>query len=299
MLFTPIETREKLMDPVQLIRQLIMGISSGMIIFLMASGASLIISGMNIINFCQGAFFMLGAFMCFTLASVWNFWWALLLGPLVVAALAGVTELLMRPLYGQSVLYQLLLTMGITFVLIDGMNTIWGGETKIVFLPEVIDRTVLMLGLDFPMYYIFIIIISGLIAIGLWLMFEKTKLGMIFRAIISDRVMVGNLGINVAFLFSVMFIFGVSLSGVAGVLMAPIIGINAETSMDFLFTMITVLVIGGLKSMKGAFFAALIVGIANALGSLLLPWFYALIPAALMIIVLIIKPQGLFGKAED
>ena len=287
------------MEPVQLIRQLIMGISSGMILFLMAAGVSLVVSGMNIINFAQGAFFMLGAFLCFTLANVFNFWWALLLGPLIAACVAGLAELLLRPLYGKSILYQLLLTMGAAFVIIDGMSAIWGRRIRIVPLPEVLNSTIPLLGLDFPVYYLFIIIISGLVAVGLWLMFEKTKLGMIFRAIISNRLMVGNLGINVAFLFTIMFMFGVWLSGIGGALIAPIIGIHAENSMDFLFTMMTVLVIGGLKSMKGAFFAALIVGIINSIGSVLLSWFYTLIPAALMIIVLVIKPQGLFGKAED
>jgi len=287
------------MDSAQLVRQLIMGVSSGMILFLMAVGVSLVMSGMSIINFGQGAFFILGAFMCFTLANTLNFWWALLLGPLVVAGVAGLAELLLRPLYGKSVLYQLLLTMGVAFLLIDGMNVIWGREIRIITLPQMLNRTVPFMGLDFPIYYLFIIIISALIAIGLWLMFEKTRLGMIFRAIISNRPMVGNLGINVTLLFTVMFMFGVWLSGVGGALMAPIIGINAETSMDFLFTMMTVLVIGGLKSMRGAFFAALIVGIINAIGSLFLPWVYALIPAALMVIVLLVKPQGLFAKTEE
>jgi branched-chain amino acid transport system permease protein len=287
------------MKLVNLFIQLITGISSGMILFLMASGASLIVSGMNIINFGQGAFFMLGAYLCFTLAHVFNFWWALILGPLVVAGLGGLAELLLRPLYGKSILYQLLMTMGVAFVIVDSMNTIWGKTIKVVPLPSYLKSTTPFLELDFPTYYVFIIAISGLIAIGLWLMFEKTKLGMIFRAIISDRVMVGNLGINVSLLFSVMFMFGVWLSGVGGALMAPIIGIQAETSMDFLFTMMIVLVIGGLKSMRGAFFAALIVGVVNAFGSLLLPWFYALIPAVLMIIVLLIKPQGLFGKPGE
>jgi branched-chain amino acid transport system permease protein len=179
------------------------------------------------------------------------------------------------------------------------MQLIWGKAYKVVLVPSFLNGTVTFLGMDFPTYYIFIISISGLIAIGLWLMFERTKLGMMFRAIISDRGMVGNLGINVSLLFSIMFMFGVWLSGVAGVLMAPIIGIDAQFSMQVLFSVMTVLVIGGLKSMRGAFFAALIVGLANALGSMFLPWFYTLIPAALMIIVLVVRPQGLFLKAEQ
>jgi len=187
----------------------------------------------------------------------------------------------------------------VAFVIIDGIQTIWGKAINTVLVPDSLSPTVSFLGLDFPTYYIFIIIISGLIALGLWLMFEKTKLGMLFRAIISDRPMVANLGVDVTRLFSIMFMFGVWLSGVAGVLMAPIIGLDAQMSMQVLFSIMTVLVIGGLTSMRGAFLAALIVGIANALGSMLLPWFYTLIPAVLMIIVLLIKPDGLFVKSGD
>jgi len=287
------------MDLVVLMRQVVMGISSGMVTFLMAAGVSIVMSGMAVINFGQGAFFMLGAFICFSVMQVLNFWWALLLAPLVVAMLGGLTEFLLRPLYGKSMLYQLLATMGVAFIIIDGIQTIWGKSINTVLPPDSLSGTVVLLGLDFPTYYIFIIIISGLLALGLWLMFEKTKLGMLFRAIIADRPMVANLGVDVARLFSIMFMFGVWLSGVAGVLMAPIIGLDAQMSMQVLFTIMTVLVIGGLKSMRGVLFSALIVGIANALGSMLLPWFYTLIPAALMIIVLLVKPQGLFGKPGD
>ncbi|HUJ68944.1 MAG TPA: branched-chain amino acid ABC transporter permease [Syntrophorhabdales bacterium] len=287
------------MDLVVLMRQVVMGISSGMVTFLMAAGVSIVMSGMAVINFGQGAFFMLGAFICFSVMQVLNFWWALLLAPLVVAMLGGLTEFLLRPLYGKSMLYQLLATMGVAFIIIDGIQTIWGKSINTVLPPDSLSGTVVFLGLDFPTYYIFIIIISGLLALGLWLMFEKTKLGMLFRAIIADRPMVANLGVDVARLFSIMFMFGVWLSGVAGVLMAPIIGLDAQMSMQVLFTIMTVLVIGGLKSMRGVLFSALIVGIANALGSMLLPWFYTLIPAALMIIVLLVKPQGLFGKPGD
>jgi branched-chain amino acid transport system permease protein len=166
-------------------------------------------------------------------------------------------------------------------------------------VPHVLKSSVAVLGINFPVYYIFIIVVGGIIAIGLWLMFEKTKLGMLFRAIISDRPMVNNLGVNVSLLFSVMFMFGVWLSGVAGVITAPIMGINAQQSMNVLFSVMTVLIIGGLKSMRGAFFAALIVGIVNALGSLWLSAYYSLIPSALMIIVLLVKPTGLFARAED
>jgi branched-chain amino acid transport system permease protein len=285
---------EKTMDAVAVIRQIIIGISSGMVTFLGAAGVSLVVSGMNLLNFAQGAFFILGAFLCFTFASIFGFWWALLLAPIVVAIVGGFTELLMRSLYRKNMLYQLILTMGIAFIMIDAMRLIWGIQLKTVVAPVIFSPTISLLGADFPTFYLLIIAIASIFAIGLWLMFEKTKLGMIFRAIISDREMVGSLGINVSLLYTVMFMFGVWMSGVAGVLMAPIMGIMAQKSMDILFSIMTVIIIGGLTSMRGCLFAALIVGISISLGSLFLPWFYTLLPALLMIIVLLIRPQGLF-----
>ena len=287
------------MDAVGILRQLIIGISSGMITFLGAAGVSLVVSGMGLLNFAQGAFLLLGAFICYTVAHIFGFWWALLLAPLGVAIVGGVTELLMHTLYKQNMIYQLILTMGIAFVMMDGMQLIWGTVMKTVTAPVLFSPTIEMLGAVFPTYYILIIIIAGLFAIGLWLIFEKTKLGMIFRAIISDRQTVDTLGINVTLLYSVMFMFGVWMSGIAGVLIAPIIGIMSQRSMDILFSIMMVIVIGGMTSMRGAFFAALIVGVANALGSLFISQLYTLIPAVLMIIVLLVKPQGLFVKTED
>jgi branched-subunit amino acid ABC-type transport system permease component len=287
------------MDTVALIRQLLIGISSGMITFMGAAGVSLVVSGMNLLNFAQGAFLMLGAFVCWSVTRVMGFWWSLLIAPIVVALVGGIVELFMRPLYKKNMLFQLILTMGIAFIMIDGIQLIWGTLMKTVTAPVIFSPTFSLLGSNFPTYYVLIIIIAILFAIGLWLMFEKTRLGMIFRAIISDRETVDSLGINVTFLYSIMFMVGVWMSGFAGVLMAPIIGISSQKSFDVLFAIMMVIVIGGITSMRGVLFSALIVGIANALGSMYLPWFYTLIPPFLMVIVLIIRPEGLFVSSED
>jgi branched-chain amino acid transport system permease protein len=282
------------------VRQLLVGISSGMITFVGAAGVSLVCSGMNLLNFAQGAFMMLGAFLAFSLVPILGFWWALLIAPLGVAAVGGLVEFLLRPLYRKNMLYQLILTMGIGFVMIDAMQLIWGPFIKTVKTPVLFDTpSIAMLGTKFPVYYFVIIVIAGLFAIGLWLMFERTKLGMTFRAIISDRPMVEALGINVTSLYSIMFMLGVWMSGVAGVLISPIIAIFPQKSMDILFSIMTVIIIGGLTSMKGAFFAALLVGIALSLGSLYLSWFYTLLPGLLMIAVLLIRPQGLFAGSDQ
>jgi branched-chain amino acid transport system permease protein len=294
-----LEKGYKPMDWVALLRQLIVGISSGMITFLGAAGVSLVVSGMSLMNFAQGAFMLLGAYVCYTITRIMGFWWALLIAPLVVAIVGGIVELLMRPLYKKNMLFQLILTMGIAFVMADGIQLIWGTLMKTVTAPVFISKTFSLLGTPFPTYYVLIIVIACLFAIGMWLVFEKTKIGMIFRAIISDREMVGSLGINVNKLYNIMFMVGVWMSGLAGVLIAPIIGISSQKSFDILFSIMTVIVIGGITSMRGALYAALIVGVANALGSLYLPWFYTLIPGLLMVIVLIMRPEGLFVRSED
>ncbi len=287
------------MDAVTLVRQILIGLSSGMITFVGAAGVSLVVSGMNLLNFAQGAFMMLGAYLAYSVVGVLGFWWALLIAPLGVAAVGGVVEILLRPLYRKNMLYQFILTMGIAFVMIDGIQLIWGPFIKTVKSPVLFDTpSINLLGTKFPVYYFVIIVVAAVFALALWLMFGKTKLGMTFRAIISDRPMVENLGINVTFLFNVMFMLGVWMSGVAGVLMSPIMGIYPQKSMDILFSIMTVIVIGGMTSMRGSFFAAVIVGLVLALGALYLNWAYTLLPGALMVLVLLVRPQGLFAGSQ-
>jgi branched-subunit amino acid ABC-type transport system permease component len=284
------------MDISVLLLQLLVGLSSGMVTFLMAAGISIVISGMNIINFGQGAFYMLGAFFCYSLVPIVGFWWALLLGTVGVAALGGLAEIILRPVYRKNLLYQMLVTIGLAFILTDIMQVIWGRNVLVVPPPDNLKSSIALLGASIPSYRLFIIGVAIALAIGLWYMFEKTKLGMTFRAIISDRPMVGNLGINVALLFSIMFMVGVGLSDIAGVIMAPVIGLDATGSMSILFGAFTVMVIGGLTSMRGVLFSALIIGVINAFGSMYVPAYYSLFGSILMILVLLIKPSGLFVK---
>lgn len=279
-----------------LIRQVVIGISSGMTTFLMAAGLSLIMSGMGVINFGQGAFYVLGAYICFSVSQRLGFWAALVAALVIVGLLGGVVEMLLRPLYGKGMLYQMLLTMGVSYVLVDVMTAIWGYMNKITQTPEALKGTMNLFGSTFPKYYMFIIVVSGLIAIAFAVMFTKTRLGMLFRAIIVDRQMVNDLGVNVSLLFSVMFMLGVGLSAVGGALMAPTSGLTPNNANTVMGSVMTVLIIGGLTSMKGCFFAALIVGVVNALGAMFLPQFYSLIPASLMVLVLLVKPEGLFAK---
>ena len=284
------------MQLAQIIRQAIIGLSSGMTTFLMAAGLSLIMSGMGVINFGQGAFYVLGAYVCFSVSQAFGFWAGLVAAFIVVGALGFIVEMMLRPLYNKGMLYQMLLTMGISYILMDMMSLIWGYTSKVTSTPEILKGNVMLLGSKFPKYYLFIIGVAAVIAIGFFLMFKKTKLGMLFRAIIVDRQMVNDLGVNVKLLYSVMFMLGVGLSAAGGALMSPTNGLTPNMANTAMSSVMTVLIIGGLTSMEGCFFAALIVGVINSFGAVLLPQYYSLIPATLMVLVLLIKPEGLFAK---
>lgn len=279
-----------------LIRQLIIGLSSGMTTYLMAAGLALVMSGMGVINFGQGAFYVLGAYVCYWVSTNIGFWAALLAAMVIVGLAGGIVEFMLRSLYNKGMLYQMLLTMGVSYILIDLMTAIFGYTNKLMKAPEALRGTINLLGSTFPKYYLFIIGVSGLVAIGFALMFKKTRLGMMFRAIIVDRQMVNDMGINVKRLYSVMFMLGVALSALGGALMAPTSGLTPGNANNVMSGVFTVLIIGGLTNIQGCFFSALIVGVINAFGAMFLPQYYSLIPATLMVIVLIIKPEGLFAK---
>jgi Branched-chain amino acid ABC-type transport system, permease components len=278
------------------LQTLVIGISSGMIAYLMVSGMSLIISGMNMVNFGQGAFYVLGTYITYTVGAAVGFSWALLVAPLIIGLLGALVELVTRPLFGKNMLYIMLLTFGVAYIVCDAIVMIWGYSIRLIALPTYLSGAVSFFGINFPFYYIFIIIVAGLIAAAFWLMINKTKLGMLMRAIISDREMVANLGINVNRLFSVMFIIGTALAGFGGVLNAPITGMSPKEGLSVFGNIMPILMIGGMKNMNGCLPAAIMVGLANAFGAIYFPQYYNLIPAALMVVCMMIKPQGIFTK---
>ena len=278
------------------VQTFVVGISSGMVAYLMVAGMSLIISGMNMVNFGQGAFFALGTYITYTVSSQIGFGWSLLIAPLVVGGLGFLVEKVTRPLFGKNMLYIMLLTFGAAYIICDGIAMIWGYSIRLIALPTFLSGSVSFFGIMFPIYYIFIIVVSSLIAFAFWLMMDKTKLGMLKRAIISDREMVGNLGINVNVSFSVMFMIGTALAGFGGVLNAPITGMSPKDGLSVLGNIMPILMIGGMKNMDGCLPAAILVGLANAFGAIYMPQYYNLIPAILMVICMLIKPDGIFTR---
>lgn len=274
------------------------GLASGMIFYLGAAGLSIIIAGMDNVNFGAGAFYMLGSFMCFYVTSKLGFGWALLISPIVVAAVGFVTERVMRPLYGQNKLFQLLYSMGVAYIIQDVLVYFWGYKLYTVKLPAALKTNFSIFSIRFPVYYLFIIVFGGLCALLLYLVFYKTKVGIIFRAIISDRTMVNTMGINVKLLVSLMYTIAMGLTGAAGALVAPTITVTATDSLNVFVNTMTVLRIGGWKSLKAAFVSSLMIGVINAFSARYLGQLYSVVPTAIMLVVLLVKPEGLFATKE-
>lgn len=267
-----------------------------MVSYLMVAGMSLIISGMNMVNFGQGAFFALGTYITYTVSSRFGFGWSLLIAPAIVGIIGFLVEKVTRPLFGKNMLYIMLLTFGTAYIICDGIAMIWGYSIRLIALPDFLNGAVSFFGIMFPLYYIFIIAVASLIAFTFWFMMNKTRLGMLMRAIISDKDMVGDLGVNVNMLFSVMFMIGTALAGFGGVLNAPITGMSPKEGLSVLGNIMPILMIGGMKNMNACLPAAILVGLTNAFGAIYMPQYYNLIPAILMVICMMIKPDGIFTK---
>lgn len=278
------------------LQTIVTGLSSGMVSYMMVAGMSLIISGMNMVNFGQGAFFVLGTYLTYSVAASMGFVPALIIVPLIVGLLGWFVERAVRPLFGKNMLYIMLLTFGVAYIVSDGMVMIWGNSIRLMTLPKALNGSIALFGIQFPIYYLFMILVGLIIAFSFWFMINKTKLGMMMRAIISDREMVSCLGINVNKLFSIMFMIGTGIAGLGGVINAPITGMSPKEGLSIFGNIMPILMIGGMRNMDGCLPAALLVGLVNAFGAIYLPQYYNLLPAALMVISMFIKPDGLFTK---
>lgn len=278
--------------------QLLIGISTGLLYFLSAAGMAIVCSGMNVINFGQGAFYMFGTLLCYSIWNATGSFVLALVGSVLVIAIGGgfATEWLLRPLYGRPMLFQLLLTMGVGYIIQDFFVFAWGNRLISHKVPDYLDFRINLLGFKFPFYYIFLILLSLAICAVMLYVFKKTKIGMIFRAIITNRDMVSCMGVNVKLLNSVMFMVGVGLSALAGALNLPLTGTSTTAESSVMFTTMSILIIGGITEIKGAFFGSMLVGLTTTFGAMFLSQYYSMLPAVLMVLVLLIKPEGLCGK---
>jgi len=285
--------------------QVMSGLSVGMFLFLVSVGMSLIFGVTRVVNLAHGALYMVGAYLLVSLVEFlpdrwWGFWLALLLAPLGVALLGGAIEVaLLRRVYHRDPLMQLILTFGLILVIGTLVLLVWGPDNKSVQRPELLDGSVMLFGQFFPSYYLLVLVLAPLIAIGMWFVFYRTRWGMLIRAATVDREMLGALGVNVAALYTQVFMFGSWLAGFGGALAAPTVAVALGMDSDVLTNAFVVVVVGGLGSFAGSFIAALLVGLLQSFGILIFPSISIVLLFLVMAIVLIVRPWGLLGRPEE
>jgi branched-chain amino acid transport system permease protein len=285
--------------PSLLALQLVTGIALGAVYALLAVGLSLIFGMLTVVNFAHGAFFMVGAFLgVYFQTLTGSFLLSLVITPLVVGGIGLLCErFLVRPLYGRGIDYPLLLTFGLSYVLIEGARMVFGIEGMPSSTPRALRGAVDLGFGHFPLYRLVLILATAGVVAALWLFIEKTRYGLIIRAGSRDPEIVRVLGIDVSRVWWMVFGIGTAIAGLSGVLAAPTRAVNAEMGITVLAESFVVTVVGGMGSLPGAVIAGLLVGIVFSLTSLLAPDLAELSIFVLMALVLLVRPQGLFGKA--
>jgi len=279
------------------------GLTAAMFLFLIASGLSLIFGVLRVLNFAHGSFYMLGAYMAWqvvrwvTVAMPGHFWLAAAGAAIGVAVLGGIIErLLFRHLYGREELYQLLFTYALVLILGDAAKFAWGTEQLSVSRPTILNGGFEIFGTIVPYYNLFIILIGPLIALAVWLMLTRSGLGRMVRAAALDREMLDALGANVGWLYTGMFMLSAALAGLSGALVTPIQGIVPGMDVEIIVQAFIVVVIGGLGSFWGTFWGSMLYGQVLSFGILIFPGFSLFSVFALMAVILILRPWGLFGR---
>lgn len=272
-------------------------VTFGGLLFLLSAGFSLIFGLMRIPNLTHGSFFMLGAYFGVSFIG-WGlgFWLATLASALAMAVLGGFIErFLLRSLAGQE-LAQVLVTLGLSFMIADVSLMIWTGDPIPINAPENLRGAVPVFGVLFPVYRLVIVVIAVLVATGLWLLIEKTRLGAMIRAGVDDMDMARAVGIRVSYLFTAVFSLGAGLAAFAGVLGGPILSVYPGLDADMLPLALIVVILGGSGSLIGALVGSLLVGFLYNFGQALFPDLSYVILFLPMLVVLVLRPQGLFGK---
>ena len=279
--------------------QLVTGLALGAIYALLAIGLSLIFGMLTVVNFAHGAFFMVGAFLgIYFLGLTGSFLLSLVLAPAVACVIGLIAERwLVRPLYGRGIDYPLLLTFGLSYVLIDAIRVLFGIEGLPSSTPAAL-RGAVNLGFGFfPLYRLFLIGATAVVVFALWLFLEKTRYGLIIRAGSRDAEIVRVLGFDISMLWWLVFGLGTAIAALSGVLAAPTRAVNPEMGIPVLAESFVVTVGGGMGSLPGAVVAGLLVGVVFSMTSLFAPDLAEMSIFVLMALVLLVRPQGFFGKA--
>ena len=286
----------------QLLVQMLNGLSFGAVLVLSAMGLTIIFGLLGVVNFAHGAFYGLGAYvglsMITSISPDLGFYVALIVVPLAVGLAGAAIEMsVIRPLYDRDLIYSLLLTFGVMLVMNEMVRLIWGAGGRSFNRPSGLDFTVSLVVIDYPVYRLFVIAMTGLIALSIWLFLQRTDIGMTLRAATENRDMVKSLGINITIIFTLVFGIGTAIAGLAGVLHAPMVSVYPEMGTPIIVQSFVVVVIGGLNSFRGSIVAGLLVGEASALSYLIWPPMTDVVIFLVMAVFLIIRPQGIFGQS--
>lgn len=280
--------------------QTLNGLSFSMLLFLIAAGFTLIFGLMQIINIAHGSFYLLSAYIGLTiLRTTGNFLLATIVASFA-AALVGIAmqSLFLRRLHMQH-LQQVLLTFGFVLIIADLCLWVWGGDPLALPKPSILEGSIRMGEMSFPIYRLFVILMGFIIAAGLWIFQEKTKFGAIVRAGVDDEEMLRGSGINIQMVFIGVFGLGALLAGIGGIFGGPFAGIYPGVDLHILLLALVVVVIGGVGSLKGAFVGSLFVGLMDNFGKALFPEISMFTLFAPMAIILAVRPSGIFGKKEE
>jgi len=284
----------------ELLIQLLNGIQYGLLLFLLASGLTLIFGILGVLNLAHGSFYMVGAYLAFWLTErTGSLWVAIPLGLAIVFLLGLLLERgLFSRLYHRDHLHQVLLTFGLILIFEELRSVLLGDDVHGVPVPALLSQSIpLTETLSYPIYRLFISGVCLAIAAGMYAVIQKTKIGMMIRAGSTNREMVQSLGINIGLLYTLVFAVGVTLAGLAGMIAAPVSSVFPGMGNQIIIICFVVAIIGGIGSIKGALVAALMIGIADTVGVVLLPEFSGVAVYLLMAVVLLWRPQGLFKVA--
>ena len=286
------------MSPELVFQQALNGLSFGALLFILASGLSLVFGMMDVVNLAHGAFYMLGAYVALSVVqSTGSFWLAMLAAPLALGVLGFVLEpLLLRRLRGRH-LDQVLLTIGVSLVIVDVIGQVWGREVRSLAAPAGLDGSVALIGGVYPVYRLFVMAFGVALAAAMAVMYRRTRIGMLIRAGVQDAEMLGALGVNTNRLFASTFATGAALAGLAGVIAAPVFGVQPgmDTDPGLLYSLVVV-VVGGLGTLSGAVAGSVLVGPADTFGKVLFQDVALAVIFAIVALVLLLKPTGLLGR---
>ncbi len=282
--------------------QFLNGISIGMLLYIIASGLALLYGVLGLLNLAHGSFYMLAAhmiFTCYVLKFQNWFLFGLIVIPTLISGLAILLErFFLSKMYKREQAFFLLFTFAWVLVFDDLALIIWGREFISITLPKAISGSIKIFGKDYPHYYLLICILGPLVALGQWLLINKTKLGVFVRARASDELMLNSLGINTKTISTIIFAIGSWLAAFGGVLSAPLKSISSGMGLNIIIEAFIVVVIGGMGSLMGPLVASFMVGQIQAFGIIIIPRYTMILLYTLLAFVLLVKPQGLFGAKE-